>query len=283
MGAQLSNTSQQGQAVQQTDYDSLNQASVENVNNSQKGQAVAVVMGGALGAAANAKFNICGASNYAACIAGGVLLGMAVQSRNSANSFRGPIRSSWNNMCQTSAAGCSGAIPNPYEPAIAGSSADLDALKKQAAKHGIQVDPQTGLIQTKNGTIDPNDPASLEAALGSEGASSLMGKVAEMEKNAVEKVNKHAPKDMAGVYGVGGGGTPEFEAPAEEGQYGAGGAGLNLAAGNFRKPAQVSGLSKNFNGEPIGVASDSIFGMMTRRYSLKNAQKAFYGPEFNNQ
>jgi hypothetical protein len=43
-----------------------------------------------------------------------------------------------------------------------------------------------------------------------------------------------------------------------------------------RDPASlVSGLTKDFNGDPIGVSSDFIFGMMTRRYKLKEKQNSF--------
>ncbi len=47
--------------------------------------------------------------------------------------------------------------------------------------------------------------------------------------------------------------------------------------GQLRDVASVNtaGLTKNFNGEPIGVAADSIFAMMTRRYKLKEKQNSF--------
>ena len=35
-------------------------------------------------------------------------------------------------------------------------------------------------------------------------------------------------------------------------------------------------MQKNYNGEAIGVAGDSIFGMMTRRYKVKESQRSFY-------
>ena len=34
-------------------------------------------------------------------------------------------------------------------------------------------------------------------------------------------------------------------------------------------------MTKNFNGEPIGVSADSLFDMMNRRYSLKANQETF--------
>ncbi|WP_374030107.1 hypothetical protein [Bdellovibrio bacteriovorus] len=43
-----------------------------------------------------------------------------------------------------------------------------------------------------------------------------------------------------------------------------------------RDPSQLAGLQKNFNGEPIGIAEDNIFQMMTRRYKLKEKQDSFF-------
>lgn len=42
-----------------------------------------------------------------------------------------------------------------------------------------------------------------------------------------------------------------------------------------RVPASVAGKKRIFNGEPIGVAGDSIFDMMTRRYQVKTQQNSF--------
>jgi hypothetical protein len=45
--------------------------------------------------------------------------------------------------------------------------------------------------------------------------------------------------------------------------------------GLSRDPAQVAGLKAMFNGEPIGVAADSIFGIIDRRYELHQKQGSF--------
>jgi hypothetical protein len=39
--------------------------------------------------------------------------------------------------------------------------------------------------------------------------------------------------------------------------------------------AKVAGLSTNYNGEPIGVAADSIFEMVKRRYEMKDKENTF--------
>jgi hypothetical protein len=49
------------------------------------------------------------------------------------------------------------------------------------------------------------------------------------------------------------------------------------AAKKARAIASAEGLSKDFNGELIGVSGDDIFKMMNRRYRLKTDQDSFLG------
>ena len=46
--------------------------------------------------------------------------------------------------------------------------------------------------------------------------------------------------------------------------------------GVVRDPSSLAGMQKNYNGEPIGVAADSIFLMMNRRYKVKESQESFF-------
>ena len=283
MGAQLSGDAQAGQGTQSTQTDTIKEASVDNVSNSQKGQATAYLMAAGLIGAAHLKFGICsgsGGTAFAACVAGAILLGMGLQSRRSGNSFNSLIRDSWNNVCEYSSSGCSGPMPNPYDPILAGST-DPDSIekaKKLAESKGIKVDPNSGLVTLKDGkTIDPNDPASVSAALGGEGTTDLMKKVSGIEKDALAKVDQIKKSDIADAFGISGGaGDGTILA---EGGYGMGDDSSLGVKNRTRKPAQVTGLTKNFNGDPIGVSGDDIFGMMKRRYILKSNQKTFFGPE----
>jgi hypothetical protein len=281
MGSQLSSDAQASKDTEATETDTIKEASVDNLNNGQKGQSVAYIMAGALAGAAAKKFSICSPYSYAACIAGGILLGMALQSRRSGQSFNGPNMDSWNNVCEYSSNGCSGPMPNPYEPIVAGST-DPDAIAKAnklAESKGIKVDPNSGIVSLKDGkTIDPNDPASMSAGLGGEGTSDLMKKVSGIEKDALAKVDQIKKSDIADAFGLSG--AAGDGTILGEGGYGMGDDGSGLAGKNrLRKPAQVTGLTKNFNGDPIGVSGDDIFGMMKRRYILKSNQKTFFGPE----
>jgi hypothetical protein len=52
---------------------------------------------------------------------------------------------------------------------------------------------------------------------------------------------------------------------------------LNAAKDLARKPSAI-GLNKDFHGDLIGMADDDIFGMMNRRYKLKDEQDTFITP-----
>jgi hypothetical protein len=45
-----------------------------------------------------------------------------------------------------------------------------------------------------------------------------------------------------------------------------------------RDPAQVAGMKKDYNGSPIGVAADSLFDMVDRRYQLHQQNGSFLAP-----
>lgn len=288
MGSQLSGDAQEGKSVDTAQHDSMAVAATNNMNNSNKGQATAYIMYGALGAAANAKFSICGGSGftaYAACIAGGVLLGMALQSKREGDSFDPVVDNSIGTYCEYNNVGCSTANPppNPYAD-VTPSVPDIDKtttdVQTGLSENGYSVDVNSGKVKTPDGKeIDPRNKASLEAALGAEGAAALMATVAQAQKDALAKTDTVKPTVASlGFEGGGGGGGEIGEAIGYED-------GLTAAqkdalrAAKIRKPAQVSGLSKNYNGDPIGVAADNIFAMMTRRYKLKDTQKTFFGPE----
>lgn len=280
VGGKVAGNAQAGATVQETQTDTIQEASVDNVKNGQKGQSVAFLMAGALAGAAAKYYGMCTPTTYTPCVIGGVMAAMAVQSKKSGKSFNGPNAASWNNVCEFSSSGCSGAMPNPYS-AIVADNADEGAIeraRKLAASKGIKVDAESGIVTLKDGKIiDPNDPTSMSAALGGEGSADLMKKVSDIEKDAVAKVESiKAGRDS---YGIGSGGAGDGTLLGEGG-YDLGdevsGSGLK---GRLRKPAQVTGLTKKFNGDPIGVSGDDIFGMMKRRYILKSNQKTFFGPE----
>lgn len=279
-GDSISKESQANTGVDQTEYDSIKQSSTDNVNNSQKGQTVAYLMAGGLAIAAARNYGMCTGQNYAACVAGAILTAMALSADKSGKSFDVPIADSWNNVCQYSSNGC-GAVPNPYTAAVDLNRKNdaLIAAEKMNKSKGVSVDASSGIVKLPSGKeVNLNDPASMSAVMGSQNASKVLSEVKKIEQDAINKVEQIQPGSLSAAYGMGAtGGNPAgpgYDSESDSSVKAELGQGL-LA----RKPAQVNGLTKNFNGDPIGVSGDSIFGMMSRRYKLKSNQKSFFGPE----
>lgn len=165
-----------------------------------------------------------------------------------------------------------------------GSAFSEDVAKGKA---GFTYDPKTNTVTTAKGTkikgSDLNSSSAMEAAGVPKAAIDLLNS---MEKDVVAKAMKKVnslglnTNIIGGEESSGGGGSAAggSDAMAAGAGYGAGYgsmAGANAGLGVDRDPAQVAGMQKNFNGEPIGVAGDSIFKMMTRRYKVKESQSSF--------
>jgi hypothetical protein len=106
----------------------------------------------------------------------------------------------------------------------------------------------------------------------------MNSKEAEILAKAQKKVDKLMNTNVVSGEESSGGGGGSMAAGGGSGAdpmaaYGAAGAGAG--SGIDRDPAQVAGMQKNYNGEPIGVSADSIFKMMTRRYKVKESQSTF--------
>jgi hypothetical protein len=153
-------------------------------------------------------------------------------------------------------------------------------------------DPKTNTLTTASGhtvkASDLNSPAAMAAAgISPAMISDIMSTEKKIEESALKKVEKlglnktavasTSSDDGFGGGGGGGGGGGSMK-PGSGGSdlhgYG-GGAASGPKLGIDRDPAQVAGMQKNYNGEPIGVAGDSIFRMMTRRYKVKESQSTF--------
>lgn len=114
---------------------------------------------------------------------------------------------------------------------------------------------------------------------GSAIASGLAAMNAANKKAAeiTEKLKIGSLTESAGYEDGGGSGSSKFASSGEDtgSQFG-GVAGGGVGATNEREPANLAGMQKDYNGEPIGVAADSIFLMMSRRYKVKEGQEAFF-------
>ena len=288
----VSSTTQSGQGTVSSGYESLEQNSKDTMTNSQKGQTTSTIMQIGMYGLGAMYASACPPTNYAACVKAAVLFYMGSQAGKSAASFQAPIETAWDNTCTYSTLGCNGSTPNnPFNAAVPPDGLKSAPVKKEEitlglSKGGFSVDVGSGKIKTPTGEIDANDPSSLASALGADGMSKLNGEVSAMEKDARAKVDQIKTAAVTAALGFEGGGSGGI-ATLGEGGYGDGsdagagkGAGGGLASklDKLRKPA-AKGLTKNFNGDPIGVAADSIFEMMSRRYQLKSVQKTFIGAE----
>lgn len=173
-----------------------------------------------------------------------------------------------------------------------------DAIKNDskfiAAKSIVQDLKDKGLLTPNGGAkingknysaSDLSSPAAMAAAgIPKSMIDGLTAASAEAEKRALAKIEKlQAGVTAANGYEEGGGGggagavNADSSDPAAYGGAGGGRGGLGKK-GFERDPSSLAGMSKNYNGEPIGVAADSIFLMMTRRYKVKESQESFFSP-----
>ncbi len=143
----------------------------------------------------------------------------------------------------------------------------LDGFK--LAKDGILTGPDGKKYDTKGmgssaGMVSNGIPKNIADAA-----------MAKADKESKEAERRFGAYTAATGFSEGGGGSGASGAGSgEEGI----GAVLPGAGAGTRDPASspFAGLSKNYNGEQIGVAQDNIFNMMTRRYKLKDKQDMFY-------
>ncbi|WP_415061687.1 hypothetical protein [Bdellovibrio sp.] len=156
---------------------------------------------------------------------------------------------------------------------------------KKLESSGIY-NPKNGTIKTPDGkTYKVSDFAStgaMSAAGLPQGAiDSAMDYAKKLSKKAEEKAIKLGALTTASGFDEGGGsgGSGMGSGPSSEdgssSSLASAGSGLGKV-GLDRDPSSLAGMQKNYNGEPIGVAADSIFLMMTRRYKVKESQESFF-------
>jgi len=136
-----------------------------------------------------------------------------------------------------------------------------------------QIDSQTAALGS-----DPSVMAAMDAGLG--GINGKDGSLAGNGKGGIDPLTGQ-PYSL-GLDNLGSsegsmnelGADGDMDAALRASALGRGAKGLK----NGRVPAAIAGKKKMFNGEPIGVAGDSIFDMMTRRYQVKEMQNTFLDP-----
>ncbi|QLY25355.1 hypothetical protein [Bdellovibrio sp. KM01] len=174
------------------------------------------------------------------------------------------------------------------------SNASVGSSYMKKAEAGLSSLKAQGLVNSSATKITSPDGKSynvsdLSSAAGMASAGIPQGAIdaamatsKDIEKKALEKVKIGALTKAQGYdeSSGGGGGSryPSGDGSSGSGAYpgyaGARGSSSLLDKDNSRLAA---GMSKNYNGEPIGVAADSIFLMMSRRYKVKESQDSFFG------
>ncbi|KHD88058.1 MAG: hypothetical protein OM95_11075 [Bdellovibrio sp. ArHS] len=179
-----------------------------------------------------------------------------------------------------------------YDPNDLGAAAK-DPYAAAAAKNLKKLE-NMGVINAKAGTAKVGDKtyklsdfASKEsmaaAGIPSGAVDGLMSLAGAIEKKAAEKMEKLklGAKTAANGFDEGGGSGVSGSGPSGYSDDSTDGSGAYAGAGGGRgaldrDPSSLAGMQKNYNGEPIGVAADSIFLMMTRRYKVKESQESFF-------
>lgn len=266
------------------DQPTLQSSGSEGSGNSGMGMILGVAGIAAGGYMAGTNCPSCPYCNYYACALGiaGVVLGASVM--NSQEGAKG--KSDRLTSCVTVGGACGGTAPNgagdgqnngPTGTANvpAGTQAANEILNKMA-NYGVKVD-KNGNITLPNGkTINAKDVSS------SAGMSALGGSPkdlaafnnsvkAEAKKLADKAKGGDTETDMFGGENSGGGAAAAAAAQMP---------GVPVAAaprigGIDRNPAQVAGMAVNLNGDKIGVAADSLFLMIDRRYELHKTRGSF--------
>lgn len=180
----------------------------------------------------------------------------------------------------TTSDGTSAAAAYNQDPAWQNAQSAINQLKSS----GWNIDPTTGTAtNTKTGqTISASDltsPAAMSAAGFSSADIKGIQDVMAQAQAAGQKLAATRGADASGSLFDGTAGGTKSGVSASFGGA-TGGAALRAAAasqgaGVNRDPAQVAGMSKSFNGEQIGVAQDSLFNMIDRRYQLHDKNGSF--------
>ncbi|MBX2988237.1 MAG: hypothetical protein KF802_10095 [Bdellovibrionaceae bacterium] len=261
---------------------SQNQASQGSQGQNNSSSQIAQQVGQGLLSAGTSMMSSCAASQCSCCPAAAALIGMGLMglAQSGANKGAGGQNGY---VAGISAAGydpyggnydTSGSLDNiePFKP----SSDAVKNLSNILAKDGVKFDGKK--ITLPDGkSINVSDMGNREsmaaAGISPSDINKAMNLAAELEKKAAAEVEKVGSHTASSGFSEGGGGSGRSVASTDT--SGGGGSGLSAAD---PKPT-VAGMTRNYNGENIGVAGDSIFAMMARRYEIKKKEAVFLPPD----
>lgn len=281
----------QAAVAPQPQGNSVKGASSDASKRNMGGAVVAQVASMGFMMAAMKKWGECSQQNYPACAQAAALTGFSVvagmQSGSNASAGGSASDTSYSvdgygfnsnsKSTDTAAEKIMGA--EDYKSA----QAAMNALKSPKGYMGAKL--ENGKLTTPDGKSynisDFSSPAAMaKAGFSDEDIKGAMGKAKRLEAEALKKL----PSALAALSeeeGPGGGtatATPTAAIPnlPSEMEHSAGGSSLESTEHIERN---LAGLSKNYNGDPIGVSQNNIFQMMTQRYRLKEKQDSFVNEE----
>jgi hypothetical protein len=275
--------------------DSIRDSSSDTKKSNQMGQVINLLSGAANIGMATQEMGECSSSNYYKC---------AMATLHFAMGAANFLQASAQNKTAKQAGGSFGLtdtgsdVANPggaggYDPSAVAKSEEVKKGKALIdSMSGTEIgpgkpfvyNPKAQTITTSKGNTyklsDFSSPGAMAAAGMSKAVidaaiSSQKEIITEATKNAEKYKIAQGPSLEESGSGGGGWGSGSSAATASGDATGAGLGGAGKL-GIDRDPAQLAGMQKNYNGEPIGVAGDSIFKMMTRRYKVKESQRSFY-------
>jgi hypothetical protein len=214
----------------------------------------------------------------------GMTLAASDDNKKAGNNFKtgGGLGGSSSGGNSSSSSGGPGSGNDGDDPYAGLPNGTKDQIEKLAGM-GYKIDLKNATMTTPDGrkfsAANGTSPSSIESQLG------LPPGTAEKGQAMMEEISKHyggnGAEGLVAASGGTGSATNGGAVGSTEGYDGSDARGSNT--GNTvvtstvnRDPASlVAGLSTKYRGEPIGVASDDIFAMVSRRYQLKGTQDSF--------
>ncbi len=282
-GAFSADTPVTGVADTTSNGPSVKDTSDKTSSGNKQGQVMSLLSAGMLAVQSYNYYGQCSSTNYSACVMAGITAAMAALSMMQAKENGSVAASSGLTGSNTNGGN------NPYDTGSYDPVTDPNNKDIQDANAAFKKLTGTGMINTSKGTVKTPDgkeykisdfASSKSMAAAGIPSGAIKGAMANIEKlsaKAAEKAEKIVAKAGSSEDSFGGGGGGSTTIVAIDDEAGGAGAGRGQGLGLKRDPAQLAGMQKNYNGEPIGVAADSIFLMMNRRYQVKQSQDSFFG------
>lgn len=281
-GSDVQTSADKTSAAVSSEANKANKSMKENSDksNSMNNMAMATqaLTGGLMGVQSVRDFAKCSSQSYGHCITGAIYAGLSVlsfaqalQHKKAASSAAGTAYGT-DGLGQDPFSMGAGSL-DPNSSKIVSAHLDGKALKDLG-----YYNQKTGKITTPDGkSYNSSDFSSKGAMLAAGFSPDVVDKaIKNYQKTASEAEKKVSALAGSGGFEGGGGGSSSVTYVDEEVDPAAMGRGAAPVQPNERDPANLAGMQKNYNGEPIGVAADSIFLMMNRRYKVKDTQDAFF-------